>query len=149
MKINSAKLVGIFLWTYLSDWLEWNLNYWFMCMSVGSFVYWSREKFVFHSVFNVSLSNLAEISPRAYLTDKPEWNFYIWFVCLSVGSFFNWKREKLHYLLNFQEFFIQMDGHFLNDLKHRLAHKIKFFYWVSLSWFIENIHWGTCSLAKL
>ena len=74
LKAYLPKLVDIFPWTYLWDWLKWNLHFFNVWPIAASFLCWTVE------TFSRFLPNLVISFSWINLTDLPKWNmrFVVW-----------------------------------------------------------------------
>ena len=85
-KISLPKLVDIFPWTYLTDWLKQYLNFLFVCPSVGSFVHWKMEMCDILVSFQDIFTKIGRHLPFDPSHELVQIKFQI-FVCVSVSWF--------------------------------------------------------------
>ena len=79
-------------WTYLTDWLKPNLNVWFLCLSVGSFVHWKVDEF---DILLCCYDTFTEFGGHILLklSHRLTWTKFQKFVCESVNWFICWHCE--------------------------------------------------------
>ena len=86
------KLVHMLPRTFLTDWLKWNVNFLFVCPSIGSFVHWKMEKWDnllnFEDIFTKIWGHLVNDISQGLA----KINFFF-DVCLSAGLFKCWLKK--------------------------------------------------------
>ena len=105
--ISLPKLVDIFPWTYLTDWLKQNFNFLFVCPSVGSFVHWKMELCDILVSYQDIFTKIGRHLPLDPSHELVQIKFKI-FVCVSVSWFIcSLKNEKVKYFAQFWGYICQ------------------------------------------
>ena len=137
-KISLPKLVDIFPWTYLTDWLKQNFNFLFVCPSVGSFVHWKMEMCDILVSFQDIFTKIGRHLPLDQSHELVQIKFQI-FVCVSVSWFIcSLKHWKVGY-------FGKESWKIFSVFKIYLPKLVDIFPWTYLSdWLKQNLIFCLC-----